>query len=93
MERNISIVVDFESCIIATVSKERISNANKDARAERKALEEEKSKITVLGNAIQEGIDSGRAKNFDPQKQLEALKSGEKNDPILIGHNRPKSQS
>ena len=50
-------------------------------RAERKALKEE-NRITVLRDAIQEGIDSGRAENFDPKKQLERLKSGKKNDPI-----------
>ena len=28
-----------------------------------------------IPNAIQKGIDSGRVENFDPKKQLEALKS------------------
>lgn len=50
-------------------------------RAERKALKEE-NRITVLRNAVQKGIDSRRVENFDPKKQLEAFKSGKKNDPI-----------
>ncbi|HRB70907.1 MAG TPA: hypothetical protein PK776_03575 [Flavobacterium sp.] len=35
----------------------------------------EENRITVLRNAIQKGIDSGRVENFDPKKQLEAFKS------------------
>jgi len=38
-------------------------------------LEEEENRIRVLKNAIQEGIDSGIAKNFNPQKHLELLKA------------------
>jgi len=41
--------------------------------------EEEKSRIRVLKNAIQEGINSGIAKNFNPQKHLESLKANKKN--------------
>lgn len=77
MVRNRTIVIDFERCSIATVSKGRISNANQVVRAGLRLLEEE-NRITVLRNAIQEGIDSGRAENFDPKKQLETLKSGKK---------------
>jgi len=32
-----------------------------------------------LRNAISEGIESGRAVDFDPKKHLETLKSGKKN--------------
>jgi len=37
-------------------------------------LEEEESKVTVLKKAIQEGIDSGIAYDFDPKGHLESLK-------------------
>jgi antitoxin ParD1/3/4 len=38
-------------------------------------LEEEESQVTALRNAIQEGIDSGIAYDFDPKKHLESLKA------------------
>ncbi len=43
-------------------------------------MEDEKSKISALRNAIQEGIDSGIAKDFDPEKNLQELKSRVKNN-------------
>ena len=46
-------------------------------------LEEEENRIRVLKNAIQEGIDSGIAKNFNPQRHLELLKANKKNAQIL----------
>jgi len=36
------------------------------------------SEIIALRNAIQEGIDSGIAHNFDPKKNLEELKAKRK---------------
>ena len=33
-----------------------------------------------FNNAISEGIESGRAIDFDPKKHLETLKSGKKNN-------------
>jgi len=45
--------------------------------------EEEKSRIRVLKNAIQEGINSGIAENFNPQKHLESLKANKKNVQVF----------
>jgi len=77
MRRNTSIALEsyFESSIESTVPKGHFRNANEFVGTERKALEEE-NRIIVLRNAIQEGIDSGRAENFDSKKHLERLKSG-----------------
>jgi antitoxin ParD1/3/4 len=36
------------------------------------------NKIKALKNAIQEGIDSGIVKDFDPKKHLETLKVGKR---------------
>ena len=41
-------------------------------------LEEEENRIIILRNAIREGIESGRAVDFDPKKHLETLKSRKK---------------
>jgi len=76
MRRNesISLGTHFESFNESTVSKGRFSNASEVVRAGLCLLEE--AKIIVLRNAIQEGIDSGRAENFDPKKYLKTLKFG-----------------
>jgi antitoxin ParD1/3/4 len=42
-------------------------------------LEEEENRILVLRNAIREGIESGRAIDFEPKKHLETLKSRKRN--------------
>jgi antitoxin ParD1/3/4 len=50
-------------------------------------LEEEENRVIALRNAIQEGIDSGIAKDFEPKKFLESLKA--RNNKI----NNPKQKS
>lgn len=81
MGRNTSISLGnhFESFIESTVSKGRFSNASEVVRAGLRLLEEEENRIIVLRNAIREGIESGRAVDFDPKKHLETLKSRKKN--------------
>lgn len=80
MGRNTSISLGehFESFIESTVSKGRFSNASEVVRAGLRLLEEEENRITLLRNAIHEGLESGRAVDFNPQKQLETLKSSKK---------------
>lgn len=68
----------FENFIESTVSKGGFSNASEEARPGLRLLEEEESRIIILQNAIREGIESGRAVDFDPKKHLETLKSGKK---------------
>jgi antitoxin ParD1/3/4 len=81
MGRNTSISLGnhFENFIESTVSKGRFSNASEVVRAGLRLLEEEENRIAALRNAIQEGIDSGRAENFDPEKHLASLKANKKN--------------
>ena len=43
-------------------------------RAGLRLLENEESKFIALRNAIQQGIDSGVAHDFDPEKHLQQLK-------------------
>lgn len=43
------------------------------------SLAEEKNKIIALKNAINEGIESGIAKNFDSKSHLESLKAMKRN--------------
>lgn len=59
-------------------SKGRFQNASEVIRAGLRMLEEEENKIIALRSAIQEGINSGVAKDFDPKKHLELLRSKRK---------------
>lgn len=77
MGRNTSVSLGdyFERFVDTKVSEGRFKNASEVIRAGLRLLEEEENKIRFLKNAIQEGIDSGIAKDFTPQKHLEALKA------------------
>ena len=80
MGRNTSIALGdhFEHFVDSKVSAGRFKNASEVIRAGLRLLEEEESKIVALRNAIQEGIDSGIAKNFDPKRHLAKLKSAKR---------------
>jgi antitoxin ParD1/3/4 len=81
MGRNTSISLGshFERFVESTVSKGRYSSASEVIRAGLRLLEEEENRIVLLRNAIREGIESGRAVDFDPKKHVESLKSRKKN--------------
>jgi len=77
MGRNTSVALGdhFENFVDKKVSTGRFKNASEVIRAGLRLLEEEESKIIALRKAIDEGINSGIVKNFDPKKHLEKLKS------------------
>ena len=77
MGRNTSISLGnhFEDFVDDKVSTGRFKNASEVIRAGLRLLEEEESKIVALKKAIQDGFDSGLAKNFNAKKHLEILKS------------------
>jgi antitoxin ParD1/3/4 len=50
-------------------------NVSEVIRAGLQLLEDEESRIIALRNAIQEGIDSGIAHDFAPDKHLQELKT------------------
>ena len=68
----------FDQFVQAQVSAGRYNNVSEVIRAGLRLLENEESKVIALKNAIQEGIDSGIAHDFDPKKNLEALKAKRK---------------
>jgi len=76
---SISLGNHFESFIENSIHQGRYSNASEVVRAGLRLLEEEEEKLANLKKAVQEGLDSGIAKNFDPKKQLAALKKRKKN--------------
>lgn len=80
MGRNTSVSLGnyFEDFVESRISEGRYKNTSEVIRAGLRLLEEEENRIRVLKTAIQEGIDSGIAKNFDAKKHLEALKARRK---------------
>lgn len=80
MGRNTSISLGdhFEDFVDDKVSTGRFKNASEVIRAGLRLLEEEEVKIINLKKAINEGIESGVAKNFDPKKHLAILKAAKR---------------
>ncbi len=68
----------FDQFVQTQVSTGRYKNVSEVIRAGLRLLENEESKVVALRNAIQEGIDSGIAHDFDPIKNLEGLKEKRK---------------
>jgi antitoxin ParD1/3/4 len=75
---SVSLGVHFESFVDSRIADGRFKNASEVIRAGLRLLEEEENRVLVLRNAIQEGIGSAIAVNFDPAKHLQSLKSGRK---------------
>ena len=80
---SVSLGYYFETFVDNNISEGRYKNASEVIRAGLRLLDEEESRVKVLKNAIQEGIDSGIAKNFNPEKHLESLKAGKKNAQVF----------
>ena len=80
MGRNTSISLGnhFESFIEHTIKDGRFNNASEVVRAALRLLEEEESKILALRKAINDGMESGLALDFDAKKNLEMLKARRK---------------
>ncbi|WP_417371401.1 type II toxin-antitoxin system ParD family antitoxin [Gelidibacter japonicus] len=77
MSKNTSISLGsyFEEFVQSRIKEGRFKNVSEVIRAGLRLLEEEETKVIALKNAIQDGIDSGIAHDFDPKKHLESLKS------------------
>jgi len=81
MSKNTSILLGnyFDDFIKSRIDEGRYKNASEVVRAGLRLLEEEENKINALRSAIQEGIDSGIAHDFNPETHLENLKAKKKN--------------
>lgn len=69
----------FENFIRSSIAQGRYSNASEVVRAGLRLLEEQENKVIALKNAIDEGMSSGIAINFDPQQHLQVMKMQRKN--------------
>ncbi len=77
MSKNTSISLGsyFEEFVQSRVSLGRYKNVSEVIRAGLRLLEEEENKTLALKNAIQEGIDSGIAHDYDSKLHLKELKA------------------
>lgn len=77
MGRNTSVSLGnyFEDFVDGSISQGRYKNASEVIRAGLRLLEEEENKIKALKLSINEGIESGIARNFNPENHLNDLKS------------------
>ena len=70
----------FDRFVRKQISDGRYKNVSEVIRAGLRLLENEENKVMALKNAIQEGIDSGTAHDFDPEKHLQELKARRRNN-------------
>ncbi len=75
---SISLGGHFEDFIESSINTGRFNNASEVVRAGLSLLEDEENKILSLKKAIQEGIDSGIAEDFEPKEFLASLKARKK---------------
>lgn len=65
----------FENFIQSRIAQGRYNNASEVIRAGLRLLEENESRLLELKAAINEGIESGVATDFNPEQHLKTLKS------------------
>jgi antitoxin ParD1/3/4 len=77
MSKNTSISLGnyFEQFVQSSIKEGRFKNISEVIRAGLRLLEEEENKALVLKKAIQDGVASGIAHEFNPKKHLDMLKS------------------
>ena len=81
MSKNTSITLGnyFDKFIQGQISSGRYKNVSEVVRAGLRLLEDEESKKLALKKAIQEGVESGIAYDFDAKQNLAALKRQKEN--------------
>lgn len=82
MNKNTSISLGtyFDQFIQNSITSGRYKNASEVVRAGLRLLEEEENKFHLLREAIDAGIDSGIADDFDPETHLKVLKAQQKSN-------------
>lgn len=73
----------YNQFVKTQVAAGRYQNESEVIRAGLRLLENEEIKIMELKNAIKDGIESGIANDFNPQRNLEELKAGHKSNDRL----------
>lgn len=65
----------FEDFIKAQITNGRYNNASEVIRAGLRLLEDSEDQIIALKSAIDEGMNSGIAEDFDPSSHLRTIKN------------------
>ena len=65
----------FEDFIKSKISQGRFNNASEVIRAALRLLEENEQQVAQLSAAINKGLESGIAENFEPRSFLNNLKA------------------
>ena len=80
MGRNTSVSLGnyFGDFVDTKISQGRYKNASEVIRTGLRLLEEEENKVHALKSAIQEGLESDIAVNFNPKKHLETLQANKR---------------
>jgi antitoxin ParD1/3/4 len=73
----------FDQFVQTQVSAGRYKNVSEVIRAALRLLENEESKVVALRKAIQEGIDSGIAHDYDADEHLKKLKARRNNNGCI----------
>ena len=81
MAQNTSVYLGkhFDNFVKTNISEGRYKSVSEVVRSGLRLLEEEEDKVKILKKLIQDGVDSGIAENFNPEKHLELLKANKKN--------------
>lgn len=69
----------FEHFVQSAITQGRYNNASEVVRAGLRLLEEQENQVIALKNAIDEGVKSGVAMEFDPKEHLKNMKMMRKN--------------
>lgn len=77
MGRNTSVSLGdyFENFVESRIAEGRFKNASEVIRAGLRLLEEEENRVIALRSAIQDGSNSGIAKDFNAEQHLAQLKA------------------
>ena len=77
MSKNTSITLGnyFDQFIQSVLNEGRYKNASEVVRAGLRLLEEEEKKTALLRQAIESGVNSGIATDFNPEEHLKSLKA------------------
>ncbi len=65
----------FEEFIQSSILSGRYNNASEVVRSGLRLLEDQEQKMAALRHAIEEGMNSGIAEDFDPDAYLEEIKA------------------